>query len=98
MQALIDSDIEFNTMIPAYAVKLGLKIYYIDVRDHKINSPTFTIFKIVLVIFQIKDKLGKVRFLQDIFIVADINMKVIPSIFFLTFNNANVLFAEQKLI
>ena len=47
--------------------------------------------------FQINDKLEKVWFFQKTFLLTDFNLKVVLEIFFLTFNNTNILFVEQKL-
>lgn len=50
-RALIDLDSEFNAMTPAYAVKLGLKIWKTDIEAQKINGFTFDIFRMVLADF-----------------------------------------------
>lgn len=52
----------------------------------------------MLASFQIKDKLKKTRFLQEIFLMADISIEVILSMLFLILNNVNILFTEQELI
>ena len=42
-------------------------------------------------------KLGKARFFQEIFLLADTNAEVILSMFFLTFSNVDVQFVEKEL-
>lgn len=52
----------------------------------------------VLASFQVEDKLEKPCFFLKTFWVANISIKVILNMFFLILSNANLLFAEQKLI
>ena len=47
--------------------------------------------------FQVKDKAGKSRFFQKIFLVADIKFEMILEMFFLKLNNANVSFDKKTL-
>lgn len=51
----------------------------------------------VLVSFQVENKLGKALVFQKTFLLAEISMEVVLKIFFLTFNNANIQFVEKKL-
>ena len=51
----------------------------------------------VLADFQVEDKLGKVRFFQETFLLADISAEVVLGILFLTLSNANIQFVEKKL-
>lgn len=51
----------------------------------------------VLASFQIEDKLGKARFFQETFLLADINVEMVLGMLFLIFSNANVSFSEQEL-
>lgn len=37
-----------NTITSRYALKLGLKVYFINVRAKKIDDSTFTMLKMVL--------------------------------------------------
>lgn len=52
----------------------------------------------VLANFQFKDKFGKACFFQGIFLLATNSVDVILEMFFLSFSNANILFAERELI
>ena len=74
----------------AYTSKLGLKICYINVRAQKIDGFTFKIFGIVIASFQIEDKIGKARFFQETFLLADINMEVVLDMLFLIFSNTDI--------
>lgn len=84
-------------MTPAYAAKLYLKVCYIKVKVEKIDGFTFKTFKIVLAYFQVKDKLKKVCFFYETFLLADITIEMVIEIFFLTFSNADMSFSKRKL-
>lgn len=47
--------------------------------------------------FQIKDMFKKTQFLKKTFLLANINIKKMPKIPFLTFNKIKILFLKQKL-
>lgn len=96
IQAVFDSDSKVNVMAPVYIARLGLKVWPTNLGAQKIDSSTFKIFEIVLASFQVNDKFDKVRFFQKTFLMADISRKVILSMLFLTLNNVDILFVEQK--
>lgn len=52
----------------------------------------------ILTSFQVKNKLEKVQFFQDNFLVSNIGIKVILNIYFLIFNNIDKLFVKKKVI
>ena len=80
-----------------YASKLDLKVRFINIGVQKIDGSTLETFKIVLVSFQVKDILGKARFFQKTFLLADLSIKVVLEIPFLILSNANIKFAYKKL-
>lgn len=45
-----------------YLLKLGLKVYHINIRTEKIDGLIIEIFEIILSSFQLKDKFKKVWF------------------------------------
>ena len=98
IQALLNLGSEVNAMNPAYAKKLGLRIRQTDVGAQKINGSHLNTFGIVIADFSLQNKLGKVRFFQKTFLVADTRMEVVLGMFFLTLSNADIRFAEQELI
>ena len=51
IQALLDSGSEVNTMTPAYAAKLGLRICLNDVGAKKIDGSTLSIYCMMLANF-----------------------------------------------
>ena len=51
----------------------------------------------VLASFQVEDKLGKIRFFQETFLLTDISTGVVLGMFFLTLSNADVQFVKEEL-
>ncbi len=84
-------------MTLAYVAKLGLTTQKTDVGDQKIDGSTLVTYEIVIVRFSDQDKLGKVRFFEDTFLLADTNMEVVLKMLFLIFSNVDIWFAEKKL-
>ena len=48
--------------------------------------------------FKIKNKVGRPRFFQKIFLVANIKFEIILSIFFLKLSNVDMLFGKKTLM
>ena len=94
VQALIDSGSEVNAMTLGYASKLGLKIRPTDVGAQKIDGSTLEMFGMVLASFQVEDKLGRARFFQETFILADLSVEMVLGMPFLTLSNADIQFAS----
>ena len=82
-------------MNSALAWKLGLYIQKTNVGAQKIDGSALKIFGIVIADFQVEDKIGRPRFFQDTFLVADIKFKVILGMPFLKLSNTNVSFGER---
>ena len=97
VRALINFGSEVNAMTPAYALKLGLKVCQTDVGAQKIDGYTLETFRMVLASFQMEDKLGRARFFQETFLLADIHMEVVLGMPFLTLSNADIQFLKQEL-
>ena len=84
-------------MTLAYASKLGLRIQKIDDGAPKIDDSLLRTFGMVIAGFQIKDKLGRARFLQKSFLLAKTSMEVVLGMPFLTFSNTDIQFAKKEL-
>ena len=84
-------------MNPAYASRLGLQVYRTDIGAQKIDGSTFKTFGMVLASFQVEDKLGRIWFFQETFLLADISTEVVLGMPFLTLSNADVQFVEKEL-
>ena len=96
--ALLDFGSEVNTITLAYVAHLGLKVRVTNVGAQKINGSSLITYDMVIAAFQIVNKLGRSRFFQKTFLLANINIKVVRGIFFLTLSNADLQFTEKKLI
>lgn len=84
-------------MTSAYTAKLGLKTQLTYIEAQKIDGSTLETFEIVLASFKVENKLGKSRFFQETFLLANTSMEVVLDMFFLTFNNTDIRFVEQEL-
>lgn len=91
---MIDSGRKVNILTSAYTLKLDSKVYYTNVKAQKINALTLKMFKIVLASFNVEDKLKRPRFFQKSFLLADIKIKIVQKMFFLTLSGPNILFLE----
>ena len=97
IRALVDLGSEVNAMTPTYIAKLDLKVRKTNIGAQKIDGSTFETFGMVLAGFQIEDKLGRARFFQETFLLADINTEVVLGMPFLTLSNTNVQFVKKEL-
>lgn len=84
-------------MNSAYVKKLGLKTWKTNVQAQKINGSILKIFRMVIVDFQVENKIGKPSFFQKTFLVANSKFEVILRMLFLKISNTNVLFGERSL-
>lgn len=94
MQVFINSGSKKNAITPEYALKLDLKVCHTNIKAQKIDSFTLKTFKIVLASFQVEDKLKRAQYFQEIFLLANIGLKVVLKIFFAIVANADVLFLK----
>ena len=78
-------------MNPAYAKKLRLRIRQIGMGAQKIDGSNLNIFVMVIVSFSLQDKLGKFRFFQETFLMADTTIEVVFKMLFLTFSIADTV-------
>ena len=83
-------------MTPAYAKQLGLRIRKTDVGTQKIDGSLLAIYKMVIVAFQVKDKLGRAWFFQETFLLANTSMQMVLGMPFLTVSNADIQFPEKE--
>ena len=98
VQTLIDLASEINTMTPAYASKLDLHVHQTNVGVQQIDGSTLQIFGMGLANFQVEDKLGRARFIQETFLLADISTEMVLGLLFLTLSNVKDQFVEKELI
>ena len=77
-------------MHPAYTMKLALHARKIDVDIQKIDGSHLDTFEMVIADCLVKDKLGRVRFFQKIFLLANIDLEVVLGMLFLTFSKVDM--------
>ena len=85
-------------MSPAYAKRLGLKTWKINIGTQKIDASALETFGIVIIDFQVEDKGGRPRFFQKAFLVANTKFEVVLRMPFLKISNANTVFGEGTLM
>lgn len=68
IKVLLKSSSKIIVTTPAYISKLRFQVYCTNIKAQKINGSIIQIFKIVLASFKVKQKLGKVFFLRNLFI------------------------------
>ena len=84
-------------MTLAYAKQLGFQIQRIDIGAKKIVGLLLRTFGMVIAGFQVEDKLGKARFFQELFLLAETSMEVVLEMPFLILSNAIIQFAGKEL-
>ena len=92
---LLNSGNKINIINLNYTWKLGLKIRQTIVKAQKIDSCAPKTFGMMIANFQVEDKIGKFRFFQKIFLVANTKFEVILMMLFLKINNADISFGER---
>ena len=84
-------------MNPDFIWKLSLKVWKTIVRAQKIDGSALEIFVIMIADLQVEDKVGRPRFFQKTFLMANTKFEVILGMFFLKLSNANVSFGKRIL-
>ena len=97
MLALFDSGSEVNAIHPTLTQKLRLPIRPTNVGEQKIDSTVLDIFEMLVIAFSVIDKANRVRFFEEIFLVANISLEVVLKMLFLTLSGANVDFLGWEL-
>lgn len=82
-------------MIPGFASNLGLSIRKTNVDAQKIDGSALETYKMVTAKFLALDKFTiNDRFFEEIFLVADTSMKLVPRMISLFLSNGDVNFSE----
>lgn len=85
-------------MTPAFAAKLVFSTWPTSISEQKIDSSALKMYGIAIARFLIENKLGRIRFFDELFLLADTKMKVVPGMPFLALSNADIWFdAESSL-
>lgn len=94
IEVLINSGSELNALNIAYAKKLGFQNQITDVDTQKIDNSSLTTYKIVIVRFQVLDKLARTHFFLEIFLLSNTSVDIILEMVFLVLSNIDVMFAD----
>ena len=92
ISGLFNSSCEVNAIHLIFARELGLFIMPIDVRDKKIDGTTLDIFGMVVAAFWAIDKVNRVKFYEETFLVTNISLKVVLGILIPILSNADMDF------
>lgn len=98
IQLLLNSGSEVNIMTPIFASKLGLPTQKTNIVAQKIDDLALPTYEMPIAGFSVYNKLGKVWFFEDTFLLANTSMKVILRMLFPPFSNEDIQFVVEKLI
>ena len=84
-------------MHPAFAERLGLVMRATNVGAQKIDGTTLEIYGMVVAAFLVTDQANKVRFFEEIFLVANVSPDVVLGMSFFTLSDADINFPKKKL-
>ena len=97
MQALIDLENKVNVIHLFFAKQLGFPIRPTDIGEQKINSITQDIHRIVVTAYLVVDKVNRIRFFQETFLMANVSPEVVFKMLFLTMSNVDADFSGWEL-
>ena len=97
MLALLDLGSEVNVIHPVFIEKLGLVVRTINIGAQKIDGTTLETYEMVVVAFSVTDQADRIRFFEEIFLVANVSQDVVLEIAFLTLSGADVDFPKREL-
>ncbi len=84
-------------MTPAYAAELGFTTRKTSIGAHKIDGLLLETHGMTSARFSIQDNVGRIRFFEETFLLADTSIEVILGIIFLTLSNVDFQFDTKKL-
>ena len=94
MPVLLDSRSEINIIYPTFAKELGLSIKLTKIEVQKIDGTMLYTYGIIITAFLVTDKINRVRFLEVIFLVANINLEIVVEMLFLILSDADIDFLD----
>ncbi len=84
-------------MTPAFAAKLGLSIRPTGVGAQKMEGSPLPTYGMAVAGCLLQDSRGKVRFIEETFLLADTSIEVVLGMPFLAFSNADIQFGAEEL-
>ena len=97
MLALLNLGSEVNAIHPAFAERLGFVVQTTNVSAQKIDGTIIEIYGMVVAAFSVTDQANKIRFFEEIFLVANVSPDVVLEILFLTLNSMDINFPKKEL-
>ena len=97
VSVFLDSGSEINAIHPIFAKEIDLFIRLTDVGALKIDGTMLDTYKIVVAVFLVKNKANWVRFFEQTFLIANISLKIVLEIAFLTLSGADIDFLGHEL-
>lgn len=91
-----DSDSKVNTIYWIFDKELGLLINPTNVEAQKINGIILNTYGIIVAAFSMINKVYQIRNFKKIFLVANVSLKIVFRIFFLTLSNAYIDFLDWE--
>ena len=88
---------EINAIYPTLARMLRLPIRLTDVGAQKIDGTMLDTFGMIVTAFSVTNKANRVKFFEEIFLVANISLEVVLEMPFLTLGSVDVDFLVWKL-
>ncbi len=85
-------------MTPAYVTELGLTTQKTSVGAQKINGSSLETYGMVTAGFSLQDSQGRVRFFEEIFLLANTSIEMVLGMPFLAIINADFQFGTEELI
>lgn len=93
---MLDFGSEVNAITSTYIAKLGLVIQKTNVGAQKIDGSALKTYGMVIVGFSVQNRLEKVLFFEEVFLLANTSIKVVLRIPFLIFLDADIWFVEKE--
>ena len=87
---MLNFESEINVITLAYIAQLGFKMWTTNVAAQKIDKFLVETYSMVIAIFHFLNKLSCSWFFWETFLLADIGIKVVLRMLFLTFSNIHV--------
>ena len=97
VSALLDLGSDVNAIHLAFIEKLGLVVRTINVGAQKIDGTTLETYGMVVAAFSVTDQADRVRFFEEIFLVANVSPDMVLGMPFLTLSGADVDFLKREL-
>lgn len=85
-------------MTLVYATKLGLETMTTDVGAQKIDYLLLKTYGMAITGLLLQDRLARIRFFVETFLLAETNMKIVLGMLFLSFSNIYIQFMLKDLL